>query len=146
MSETLLPELIKIVIGALLGGGLVALITARDTKAKIKAETEKLRADISKTRTDEWKTRQEAWHKEFWRLNQRIDELEGQVKVGDDTIEEMTTKYKTLKQDYDDLKRSSDKKIAEQDLLIERLSNRIQQLEDLMRKNGIDPNGKGEAK
>lgn len=134
-------EIIKIVLSSISGGVLVKAIDWLANRGKNKA--------------DEIKTLQDFWHDEFERLEKEVKELRGDIKGRDATIEEITTKYqeittnyRELQTDYQKLQRllqSRDKKICEQDGIIQSLSNRIKELEDLMRKYGIDPDKGKEA-
>ena len=127
-------EFIKFLISSIGGGVLVKLIDWLANRGKNKA--------------DEIKTLQDFWHDEFERLENEVKDLRKAIKGRDATIEEITTKYRELQTDYQKLQRllrSRDKKICEQDGIIESLSNRIKELEDLMRKYGIDPDKGKEA-
>ena len=127
-------EFIKFLISSISGGVLVKLIDWLANRGKNKA--------------DEIKTLQDFWHDEFERLENEVKDLRKAIKGRDATIEEITTKYRELQTDYQTLQRllrSRDKKICEQDGIIESLSNRIKELEDLMRKYGIDPDKGKEA-
>lgn len=127
-------EIIKIVLSSISGGVLVKVIDWLANRGKNKA--------------DEIKTLQDFWHDEFERLENEVKELREAIKGRDATIEEITTKYRELQTDYQKLQRllrSRDKKICEQDGIIQSLSNRIKELEDLMRKYGIDPDKGKEA-
>jgi archaellum component FlaC len=105
-------------------------------------------ANRGKNKADEIKTLQEFWHAEFERLEGEVKDLRNELNGKELDIELITTKYRELQKDYNglqDLLRLRDKKICDQDGIIEKLSNRIKELEELMRKSGIDPDkGKGD--
>ena len=126
-------ELLKVIFSSIGGGLLVKLVDWLANRGKNKA--------------DEIKTLQAFWHTEFERLEGEVKELREELNGKEQDIEAITTKYRELQKDYNKLQNLlhlRDKKICEQDGIIEKLSNRIQELEDLMRKSGIDPDkGKG---
>jgi len=126
-------ELLKIIFSSISGGLMVKIVDWLANRGKNKA--------------DEIKMLQEFWHTEFERLEGEVKELRKELNGKELDIEAITTKYRELQKDYNNLQellRLRDKKICDQDGIIQSLSNRIKELEDLMRKSGIDPDkGKG---
>lgn len=98
---------------------------------------------------------QEFWHKEFERLETRvgdqgkeiiaqgkeIDSLRSDIKGRDVTIKEITAENGRLNLEIEKLQANEKVK----DGIIEKLQKRIKELEELMRKYGIDVNGIKEA-
>jgi archaellum component FlaC len=127
-------EILKIILSSISGGLMVKIVDWLANRGKNKA--------------DEIKTLQEFWHAEFERLEGEVKDLRNELNGKELDIELITTKYRELQKDYNglqDLLRLRDKKICDQDGIIEKLSNRIKELEELMRKSGIDPDkGKGD--
>lgn len=98
---------------------------------------------------------QEFWHKEFERLETRVDDqgkeiiaqgkeidsLRSDIKGRDVTIKEITAENGRLNLEIEKLQANEKVK----DGIIEKLQKRIKELEELMRKYGIDVNGIKEA-
>jgi archaellum component FlaC len=127
-------EILKIILSSVSGGLMVKIVDWLANRGKNKA--------------DEIKTLQDFWHAEFERLEGEVKDLRKELNGKELDIELITTKYRELQKDYRDVQellRLRDKKICDQDGIIEKLSNRIKELEELMRKSGIDPDkGKGD--
>jgi predicted RNase H-like nuclease (RuvC/YqgF family) len=139
----LTPELWNIlgaVVAGLVGGVLVEIVRGHFNRDKVDAEIDKLRAETKQIRADEKIELQKLWHAEINRLENEVERLRADIQCKDEENIEITQKYQKLKQDYQDL----EKKVKKQDELILRVSERIEELEALMRNNGIDPNGGGE--
>jgi uncharacterized coiled-coil protein SlyX len=111
----------QLVIGVITGGIGVAIINWLASRGKNKAAKD---LDL-----------QEYWHKEFDRLEKRIEELEGDKKDRDMTITELKGEIQVLRTQLD-----------QRDAKIERLTARIRELERLMKKFGIDPDKVSEEK
>jgi archaellum component FlaC len=127
-------EILKIILSSVSGGLMVKIVDWLANRGKNKA--------------DEIKTLQDFWHAEFERLEGEVKDLRKELNGKELDIELITTKSRELQKDYRDVQellRLRDKKICDQDGIIEKLSNRIKELEELMRKSGIDPDkGKGD--
>ena len=119
-------------------GGMLSLFTALIIflfgKPDRKVSRKKIEAEVDKILAERNKEMQDFWHKEFNRLNLRIDEqqkeiesLKTDVKGRDLTIAELTEENVRIKRDYEKL----EKKNAQ-------LEERIKILEELLKKYGID--------
>ena len=118
----------QIIIGIITGGIGVAIINWLASRGKNKAAKD---LDL-----------QEYWHKEFDRLEKRIEELEGDKKDRDMTITELKGQLSEFKEKVQVLQTQLDQRDAK----IERLTARIRELERLMKKFGIDPDKVKEEK
>lgn len=134
--------LIITVIGAVLGSSVIsAIVTGLFMRGKVKADVGKTNADAGKTNADAEKTAadsllvlQKFWHDEFKRLSDRVTELENEVLGRDMKIAE-------LKAEFNAQIIILEKQVEERDAKIEALTARIRQLENLIRKYGVDPEG-----
>ncbi len=125
-------------------GGLTDLIVFFLTKSNREAERKRIDAEIEKILTErdeiraqEKKDLQEFWHREFNRLNARIDELEAEKQGQDLTIKELTAENAELKK----VQVAQEKDLKEKDRIIRLLEGRIRALENLLKRSGIDPDG-----
>ena len=118
----------QIIIGIITGGIGVAIINWLASRGKNKAAKD---LDL-----------QEYWHKEFDRLEKRIEELEGDKKGQAMTITELKGQVSEFKEKVQVLQTQLDQRDAK----IERLTARIRELERLMKKFGIDPDKVSEEK
>lgn len=137
MTPELWVNLIGIVVSGFLGGAFVKWVEGRISKSKTEAEIEEILAQRDNAREEEKAQMQDFWHKEFKRLNARIDcqdkiikELKTNVKGREVTIAELTAENISLKKDQEKLEKKNIQ-----------LEARIAYLEKLLKKAGIDPDG-----
>ena len=149
MEPSAATEILKYVGLVLTGGVGVAIINWLSSRGVNRSSE-----DLNKSNED--LNLQKFWHGEFARLDKRIDsqdkkiasqeveikKLRADIKGRDVTIKNITAENERLKIEIDRMKANENAK----DGIIEGLRKRVKELEDLMRRYGIDVNGKGEAK